>query len=98
MAGTRRANAARGMENGVDRNESSHRNAKGFPRWKRPLDLLLIVLSLPLTAPLLALIAAMIKVVSRGPVFYRQPRIGYREKPFTCLKFRTMRTDVNTQI
>jgi exopolysaccharide production protein ExoY len=65
---------------------------------KRLFDVLLIILSLPVTAPLFAGIAAIIKLFSRGPVLYRQARIGYLEKEFTCLKFRTMRTDVNTHV
>jgi lipopolysaccharide/colanic/teichoic acid biosynthesis glycosyltransferase len=40
--------------------------------------------------PVWALIALLIKVTSRGPVFYSAPRIGLREQPFPMLKFRTM--------
>lgn len=41
-------------------------------------------------APVLLLIAALIKLTSRGPVFYTQERIGKDGRPFTCIKFRTM--------
>lgn len=44
-------------------------------------------------SPFFALIAAMIKIDSKGPVFYRQTRIGYKKKPFEIIKFRTMQTD-----
>jgi lipopolysaccharide/colanic/teichoic acid biosynthesis glycosyltransferase len=47
---------------------------------------LLIALS-----PLFAAVALYIKIVSPGPVFFRQKRIGYRGRPFTMIKFRTMR-------
>jgi lipopolysaccharide/colanic/teichoic acid biosynthesis glycosyltransferase len=36
---------------------------------------------------------ALIKIETRGPVFYRQTRVGQNEQPFTVLKLRTMRTD-----
>jgi lipopolysaccharide/colanic/teichoic acid biosynthesis glycosyltransferase len=39
------------------------------------------------------LIAALVKATSRGPVFFRQVRIGQRAQPFTMLKFRSMRTN-----
>jgi lipopolysaccharide/colanic/teichoic acid biosynthesis glycosyltransferase len=44
-------------------------------------------------SPLLALIAVLVKLTSAGPVFFSQVRVGASEKPFTMLKFRTMRVD-----
>jgi lipopolysaccharide/colanic/teichoic acid biosynthesis glycosyltransferase len=41
-------------------------------------------------APVLLLIALLVKVDSTGPVLFRQTRIGYLNQPFTCLKFRSM--------
>ena len=40
--------------------------------------------------PVLALIGLIVKFDSRGPVLFRQPRIGRNGEPFTILKFRTM--------
>ena len=57
---------------------------------KRTFDLVVSVLALVVTAPLWAAIAAAIKLTSRGPVLYRQERVGQRGRPFTVLKFRTM--------
>ena len=74
------------------------RAARGIPLWKRVLDLVCIVLVLPIAGPLFLLIAIGIKLVSRGPILFCQPRIGYSGKLFTCLKFRTMRVNANTQI
>ncbi len=57
---------------------------------KRGFDLAAAVLLLLLTAPLLLLIARIIKTDSEGPVFFRQQRIGKDGLPFTIYKFRTM--------
>src|SRR5437667_6655859 len=68
------------------------------PLWKRVLDLTAIVLATPLVLPFLLLIALVIKIVSRGPVLFRQDRIGFSGKPFICFKFRTMRVGASTAI
>ena len=57
---------------------------------KRGLDLALSALILFVTAPLLALIAIAIRLESRGPVFFKQRRIGREGEPFHLIKFRTM--------
>lgn len=57
---------------------------------KRSFDCVASGLALLLLAPLLALIALLIKLDSRGPVFYRQWRVGRGQKPFQIYKFRTM--------
>jgi lipopolysaccharide/colanic/teichoic acid biosynthesis glycosyltransferase len=56
----------------------------------RALDLLVASLALALSAPLLAVAAVAIKLESRGPVFYRQRRVGLRGAPFELWKLRTM--------
>jgi len=61
--------------------------------WKRWLDVLSIAVSMPVLLPLMAAVAVGIKSVSPGRVFFRHRRIGHMGKPFTCWKFRTMRTD-----
>ncbi len=60
---------------------------------KRATDLFIAVVLLVLLAPLMALVAVLIKLDSRGPVLYRQERIGFRGKRFVLLKFRSMTTD-----
>jgi exopolysaccharide biosynthesis polyprenyl glycosylphosphotransferase len=57
---------------------------------KRSFDLTLSALALLAIAPLMLAIAIAIKLDSRGPVFYRQRRIGRDGRPFTMFKFRTM--------
>jgi lipopolysaccharide/colanic/teichoic acid biosynthesis glycosyltransferase len=56
----------------------------------RILDLIIAALALALAAPLLALAALAIKLESRGPVFYRQRRVGRHGEPFELWKLRTM--------
>lgn len=58
---------------------------------KRLFDLLLSSIGLLLLAPLLLLIAALIKLDSPGPVMFRQERVGRYGQPFRIHKFRTMR-------
>jgi lipopolysaccharide/colanic/teichoic acid biosynthesis glycosyltransferase len=60
------------------------------PNASRALDLLVATLGLALAAPVLALAAILIKLESRGPVFYRQRRVGRGGAPFELWKLRTM--------
>jgi exopolysaccharide biosynthesis polyprenyl glycosylphosphotransferase len=62
---------------------------------KRTFDIVGSIALLVVTAPLFAAIAAWIKLDSRGPVFFRQTRLGLDQHPFTALKFRTMRSDTS---
>lgn len=64
---------------------------------KRAFDLLLASLFLLITAPLMVVVALLIKVTSRGPVFFRQERMGLDGRMFSILKFRTMRLDAEAQ-
>jgi lipopolysaccharide/colanic/teichoic acid biosynthesis glycosyltransferase len=57
---------------------------------QRAFDLILAMVGLVLAAPLMLLIAVAIRLTSRGPVLFRQPRVGLRGRLFICLKFRTM--------
>ena len=60
---------------------------------KRAFDLLLSAALLLLLAPLLAGVAAWVKLDSPGPVLFRQQRVGRAGVPFTIHKFRSMRVD-----
>lgn len=57
---------------------------------KRVADFVIALALLPLALPLMLGIAALVKLDSPGPVFFRQTRIGYRGRPFRVWKFRTM--------
>ncbi len=61
---------------------------KGLPR---AADLVIAVLGLIIVSPLLLVVAIAIKLESRGPVVYRQPRVGKNGDVFELLKLRTMR-------
>ncbi len=60
---------------------------------KRAMDIVVACSGLIVSSPLLLLIAALIKIDSHGPVFYRQMRIGLRGQPYMIMKFRSMRED-----
>jgi exopolysaccharide biosynthesis polyprenyl glycosylphosphotransferase len=58
---------------------------------KRGLDIIASSMALWVLALPMAVIALLIKLSSKGPILFRQSRVGYRGVPFTFLKFRTMR-------
>ena len=60
---------------------------------KRTMDIVLATAGLVALAPMFAVIAAMIKLDSRGPVFFRQVRMGSEGRTFRIFKFRTMTAD-----
>jgi sugar transferase (PEP-CTERM system associated) len=60
---------------------------------KRVFDVVASIVLLIVTAPILLVTAAAVKLTSPGPVFYRQERVGLNGEPFMLLKFRSMRTD-----
>jgi exopolysaccharide biosynthesis polyprenyl glycosylphosphotransferase len=64
-----------------------------FYKIKRMVDIIVSALLLLLTSPLFIVIPILIKLSSRGPVFYTQERLGMNKKPFKLVKFRTMDAD-----
>jgi len=68
-----------------------------IPAWKRSLDLALIVLASPALLLVGGVVSLIIKCGSAGPVLFRQERVGYRGRHFTCYKFRTMKVDADTE-
>jgi len=60
---------------------------------KRTSDIILSSLALIISAPLMLLIAALVKMGSSGPVFYRQERMGLDQRVFWMLKFRSMKQE-----
>jgi sugar transferase (PEP-CTERM system associated) len=64
---------------------------------KRALDLACGLLGLALSLPAMLLVALAIRLDSKGPVIFRQTRVGLRGKPFEVLKFRSMRVDAEAE-
>ncbi len=60
---------------------------------KRVFDVLFSMLAILLASPVMVALAVLVKLTSRGPVFYGQERMGMDGHLFQMLKFRTMRTD-----
>ena len=78
----------------------------GVPQWgltkssalvKRSMDVAGAAIGIVLLMPLLAAIALAVKLTSRGPILFRQPRIGRRGEIFQVLKFRTMCENAEAQ-
>ena len=65
---------------------------------KRLIDLLLLLISAPVTIPLTLVVAILVKCTSKGPVFYGHKRIGKNGREFKCWKFRSMVIDADKQL
>ena len=70
--------------------------APAVPRWKRVIDIAGASAVLLLSSPLMLAVTALIKIVSPGPVFFKQERVGYLGNRFTMWKFRTMHVGNDT--
>jgi exopolysaccharide biosynthesis polyprenyl glycosylphosphotransferase len=79
----------------LSRNEETKKFALGV---KRAMDVAGSALALICFAPAFAAIALAIKISSKGPIVFRQERLGQYGKSFTVLKFRSMRTDCDPKI
>jgi exopolysaccharide biosynthesis polyprenyl glycosylphosphotransferase len=64
---------------------------------KRAIDLVFSLLGLLFSAPIMLLIAVAVKLDSKGPVLYRQTRVGWKGRHFQVLKFRSMRVDAEAE-
>lgn len=69
-----------------------------WPVAKRSIDIVASGMALLLLTPLLIVIAIAVRLDSRGPVLFRQSRLGQGVEDFTVLKFRTMRTGMPDDI
>src|SRR5690606_8642938 len=66
--------------------------------FKRSLDIIAAGTGLLIASPLMLVIAALIRLESKGPVFYASPRAGRHYKVFKFYKFRTMVPDADKQL
>lgn len=63
---------------------------------KRLIDIVLVLATAPLWLPLLAVVALAVRLALGSPVLFRQKRAGLKGRPFTLVKFRSMRTGPGT--
>ena len=67
-----------------------------MPAWKRGLDIFCSLLALPILGLLVLVMTVVTWLVSPGPVFFRQERVGFRGRRFKIFKFRTMTVGADT--
>ena len=72
------------------KNSRKKRTLKVYKLIKKLFDILFSLFILIAFFPLFMIIALLIKLSSRGPIFFLQERIGKNNIPFKCIKFRTM--------
>ena len=65
---------------------------------KRVSDIIISAAAILLLAPVWAIVAVLVKLDSKGPVFFRQERVGMDGRIFLCYKFRTMRADADESV
>lgn len=66
---------------------------KLYLRIKRLIDIVLSLIGMIILSPIILLLIVAIKINSRGPVLFKQKRVGINKKHFNILKFRTMKID-----
>jgi len=80
-------------------NSNPHKTVSGAAGFlKRLMDVVLSLAALILLGPVFGVIALAVRLTDKGAVFYRQTRIGFRDQPFTIIKFRTMREDAERDL
>jgi len=72
---------------------SGFRRTAAINIYKRCIDLVLSLIGLAVSVPFFPLIALAVKLESPGPLFFKQVRVGYAERPFVLYKFRSMCQD-----
>lgn len=83
----------------IERPQSlEHFLVEPIPLWKRTIDLIGASLSIILFLPVFVITIVLIKIISPGPAFFKQVRIGYLGKPFFIWKFRTMHSNANNSL
>lgn len=68
-------------------------NNKGYMKVKRGIDFILASIGMIVLSPVFLILIIAIKIDSRGPVFFKQKRVGIHKRYFNILKFRTMKID-----
>jgi len=66
---------------------------RSYDRFKRGFDIVMSTVALIVLSPLCLFVALLIKLTSKGPIFYKQIRVGHQGEIFEMFKFRTMKVD-----
>ncbi len=77
---------------------SNHLKMKGYRYSKILIEVLLAIFIIPFIFPVCLIVACLIKLTSKGPVFYKAKRIGQNGKTINVLKFRTMYADADKML
>jgi len=72
--------------------------ANDIPGWKRFLDVSVVLMAAPILLPLMIALGMLVRIVSKGPVLFRQERVGHLGHRFMCFKFRTMFLNADTAV
>ena len=78
--------------------KTNNNQSASSPKWKRTTDIVLVLFTLPVWLPVAVIMAVVIRLVSKGPVLFRQERVGFSGSRFMCLKFRTMLVGADTAV
>ena len=81
---------------GLEMVNQARKRVLRFQKWA--LDRVLALVAFVLAIPFFVVIPLLIKLTSRGPVFYRQERLGRYGKPFRVWKFRSMHADADARL
>jgi len=82
------------LEHNIQLTEAVENRRRSFLVAKRSIDVLVsLLIVLLILSWLMPILAILIKIDSRGPVFFRQKRTGYKGKTFNCFKLRTMQVN-----
>jgi lipopolysaccharide/colanic/teichoic acid biosynthesis glycosyltransferase len=76
---------------------SRHQIAEAIPTWKRAIDFLGCLAALPVLILVTLIMTIVTKLISPGPVLFRQERVGYKGRRFKIYKFRSMHVNSDTR-
>jgi lipopolysaccharide/colanic/teichoic acid biosynthesis glycosyltransferase len=82
----------------VSLNKSEIQDSYKMPKWKRIFDILFASTAIILLSPLFLLITLLIRLESKGKVFYTAPRVGTGYETFGFYKFRSMYSDADKKV
>ena len=71
------------------------KNKKIYDSTKYIVEVVVTLITLPITIPLFLIVSILVKTSSPGPIIYKQERVGKNNKPFTLYKFRTMKINMD---